>query len=72
MTTTALHVRTKILPGHRIEISVPGLPEGQAASVFIVLDGDRPKQPLWEVLGDYKGGQLFTTAEQVDAYVRGG
>ena len=67
----AIHVRTKVLPGHRIEIAAPELPEGRTATVFIVLDeGEGARRPLREVLGDYPGGQLFRSAEQVDAYLR--
>ena len=70
MTKVALHVRTKILPGHRIEVTAPGLPEGQSVSVFLVVEEEGTKQPLWDVLRGYAGGQLFTSAEQVDAYVQ--
>jgi hypothetical protein len=71
MTSVALHVRTKVLPGHRIEITVPELPEGRSASVFVVLeDAEGTKRPLWEVLRDYPGGQLFRSGEEVDAYLR--
>ena len=67
----AIHVRTKVLPGNRIEIAAPELPEGRAATVFVVLDeAEGAKRPLGEVLGDYPGGQLFGSAEQVDAYLR--
>ena len=69
--TSALLVRTKVLPGHRIEIAAPELPEGRMASVFIVLDEtEAVKRPLREVLGDYAGGEVFQSAEQVDAYLR--
>jgi hypothetical protein len=71
MQTVAIQVRTKVLPGHRIEIAAPGLPEGQAATVFVVLDSpEMAKRPLWEVLGGYPGGQLFKSAEEVVAYLK--
>ncbi len=66
-----LHVQTTVLPGHRIEIESPELPEGAAATVLIVLNGQEgPKRPFWEVVGAYPGGELFRTAEEVDAYLR--
>jgi len=66
-----LQVTTTILPGHRIEIESAELTEGQSATVFIVLNGpEMPKRPFWEVIGNYPGGRLFRTAEEVDAYVR--
>jgi len=66
-----LQVKTTVLPGHRIEIESPELPEGQSATVLIVLNGhETPKRPFWEVIGNYAGGRLFRTAEEVDAYLR--
>jgi hypothetical protein len=71
MMSLAVHLRTTILPGHRIEISAPELPEGRAANVFVLLEEPEVvKRPLWEVLGDYPGGQVFQSAEQVDAYLK--
>lgn len=32
----ALHVMTKVRPGHRIEISVPQLAEGESVEVFLI------------------------------------
>jgi hypothetical protein len=67
----AVHVRTRVLAGHRIEVSVPELPEGRTASVFIVLEeAEAVRRPLWEVLAGYPGGQVFQSAEQVDAYLK--
>jgi hypothetical protein len=37
-----LQVKTTILPGHRIEISSPELPEGRSATVLVTLDEPRP------------------------------
>lgn len=67
----ALQIVTKVLPGHRIEIQTPELPEGRSATVFIVLDEEKGlKRPLREVLGNYPGGTLFRSAEEVDAHLR--
>ena len=66
-----LQVITTVLPGHRIEIESPELPEGQSATVLIILrGGELPKRPFWEIIGDYAGGGLFRTADEVDAYLR--
>ncbi len=71
MQTLAIHVRTTVLLGHRVEIVVPELPEGRTASVFVVLDeGGEAKRPLWEVLGDYRGGELLRFAAEADAYLK--
>lgn len=66
-----LQVQTTILPGHRIEIQAPELPEGRAATVLVLVEEEgQPKRRLSEVLAGYSGGQLFRSAEDVDAYLR--
>jgi hypothetical protein len=69
--SVTLQVTTTVLPGHRIEIHNPDLPVGRAATVLILVDeNEPPKRTLREVLGDYRGGQLFRSAEEVEAYLR--
>jgi hypothetical protein len=64
-------IETTVLPGGRIEISSPELIPGQRAKVWIVLEpAPVEKRTLSEILGDYPGGRLFKTAEEVDAYIR--
>ena len=68
----ALHIKTTILPGSRIEISSPELPQGRPASVFVIVDDDAPvpKQKLSEVLSSAVGSPSFRTSDEVDAYLR--
>jgi hypothetical protein len=64
-------IETTVLPGGRIEISSPELKPGQKTKVWIVLEpAPAEKRTLSEILGDYPGGRLFKTAEEVDAYIR--
>lgn len=66
-----LQRETTVLPGHRIEIQVPELPEGGRATVLVVVeDHPMPKRRLSEILADYPGGQLFRSATEVDDYLR--
>ena len=66
-----LQVQTTILPGHRIEIQAPELPEGRSATVLVLVEEEgQPKRRLSEVLAGYAGGQLFRSAAEVDAYLR--
>jgi hypothetical protein len=66
-----IEVKATVLPGHRIEVHVPDFPEGGLARVRIELEGaSPPKRRLSEVLGGYPGGQLFGSAEEVEAYLR--
>lgn len=63
-------VETTVLPGGRIEISSPELIPGRRARVTVVVEEGIKKQRLSEVLGEYPGGRLFRTAEEVTAYLR--
>ena len=64
-------IETIVLPGGRIEISSPELIPGQKVTVWIALEpAPAEKRALSEILGDYPGGRLFKTAEEVDAYIR--
>jgi hypothetical protein len=66
-----IQLRTTVLPGNRIEIHAPELPEGSTATVLITIaEEEMSKRPFRQVLGDYAGGQLFKSAEEVDAYLR--
>jgi hypothetical protein len=69
---STLQVKTRILPGGRIEIQSPGLPEGREATVQIVVEDEppQPKKSFLENLGDYRGGQLFRSVEEVDRYIK--
>lgn len=69
--TQTLQIETTILPGHRIEIQAPELPEGRSATVFVLVE-EHPlsKRRLSEILADYRGGQLFRSAQEVDDYLR--
>lgn len=64
--------QTVILPGGRIELQDDRLPEGLPVEVVVTIKdvAARPKRRLNDVLRDYPGGQLFRTAEEVDAYLR--
>ncbi len=69
---TAMYIKTTVLPGGKIEVSAPGLIEGQQAIVFVMIEEETqtPNRPLSEILRDYPGGQLFKTAAEVDIYLR--
>ncbi|MGL4552652.1 MAG: hypothetical protein ACRC33_15875 [Gemmataceae bacterium] len=57
---------TTVLPGGRIEVSAPGLPEGTTVVVRV----EPAKRRLSDILEGYPGGQLFRTADEVDAFLR--
>jgi len=72
MSKEILELKTKVLPGGRIEVQAPGFIEGQEVMVRIVVEEEAPpaKKTLLENLGGYKGGRLFKTAAEVDAYLK--
>jgi len=66
-------IKTTVLPGGKIEVSVPELIAGQQATVIVKIDSAQSeKLTIDEHLAraNYHGGALFKTAEEVDAYIR--
>lgn len=68
----ALHIRTTVLPGQRIEISAPHLNEGDAVDVFLVLPSQSPRgnRAALEIIRCLHGRRLFETADDVDRYLQ--
>lgn len=68
----AVHIKTTILPGGKIEISAPELPAGEQADVFVVIEREEPtkKRRALDILAGAPGHRLFHTAEEVDNYIR--
>src|SRR5437588_11981685 len=63
----AYRTQTTILPGHRIEITAPELPEGDTVEVIVVL-APKPNakgQSGLESIESLKGHRLFQTPEHV-------
>lgn len=69
---TAVHIKTTILPGGKIEISAPELPSGMQADVFVVIEREEPpkKRHALDIISEFQGHGIFKTAEEVDAYIR--
>lgn len=70
---TALRVETTVLPGHRVEITAPELPEGATVEVIVVL----PKSPeprfgsALEFLESLPPGpRAFPTWEEYERHLR--
>ena len=70
---TALRMETTILPGHRLEISSPDLPEGATVEVIVVLPEALPPRrvSMLEFLKTLPPGPLvFKTPEEVNRYMQ--
>lgn len=69
---TAIHIKTTILPGGKIEVSAPELPPGKRANIFVVIEDEEPQQKrhALDIIETFPGHRVFQTAEEVDAYIR--
>jgi hypothetical protein len=70
---SALRLETTILPGHRIEITSPELPEGARVEVIVVLpeQPQRPRMSMLEFLETLPPGPLlFKTPEEANRYLQ--
>jgi hypothetical protein len=65
-----LQLKTRILPGGRIEVPSSDLPEGREVTLNIVLEDEEPKRRISDILAGYPGGQLFKTGAEVDQYIK--
>jgi stress response protein YsnF len=61
-----------VLPGGRIEISIPKLVAGQRASVVVTVEDQEPveKRHVINISAALPGHQVFENAEEVDTYLR--
>ena len=69
---SALHITTTVLPGSRIEISTPELPEGSPVDVFLVLpEAAAPsRRTAIEIIEGLAGNRVFQTPEEVDRHLQ--
>jgi hypothetical protein len=70
---TALRMETTVLPGHRIEVIAPELPEGAKVEVTVVLP-ERPKPQFGSALDFLEslppGPRAFKTWEEYEQHLR--
>lgn len=65
----ALHVRTKVLPGGKVEIVCPELKAGQTVDVVVRYESGKRSRSIMEILNSGPERRLFQTAEEVRAYL---
>ena len=70
---SALHIKTKVLAGNKIEIATPDLKEGDPVEVFLVLPETpaAPPRPALEIIEALNGHRLFETPQDVDRDLQG-
>ncbi len=70
---TAFRLETTILPGHRLEISAPELPEGAKVEVIVVLP-EKPQPQFASALEFLEslppGPRAFSTWEEYERHLR--
>jgi hypothetical protein len=70
---TTLRMETTVLPGHRVEISAPELPEGAKVDVIVVFSeqASPPRRSMLEFLATLPPGPLlFKTPREADQYIQ--
>jgi len=64
-----LHVKTNVLPGHKIEITAPALLEGEAVDVYLVPANSAPRCSMLDLVASLPPGpRLFKTWEEFEAH----
>ena len=66
----ALHIRTTVLPGGKIEIVDPGLPVGESVEVVVSQSSASERRSAVDILAEAPGHRLFKTAEDVASYLK--
>ncbi len=64
-----LHIRTKVLPGGRVEFASPELEAGQMVEVVVHQDSTVRGRSIMEILTSGPEERLFRTAEEVREYL---
>ena len=65
----ALHIRTTVLPGGKIEIVDPELTAGESVDVIISPTPAPSARSAWQIISEGPGQRLFQTAKEVDDYI---
>ena len=72
METPALRIRTRVLPGKKLEVSTPDLSVGDTVEVSIVPSSSPPpeRRSVLDIIEDLPGGILFKTSQEADEYLQ--
>jgi hypothetical protein len=69
-----IRMKTRVLPGGKIEISAPELIAGQEATIVVTVEDNKPDEQhqdhVIDILKKLPGHQLFSSAEEIDTYIR--
>ena len=65
----ALHIKTTVQPGGKVEFASPELEAGQTVDV-VVLRSPTERRSVVDILAEAPGQRLFKTAKEVDDYIK--
>ena len=65
----ALHIRTTVLPGGKIEIVSQELEAGQMVDVVVSPVPMPSTRSAWQIISEGPGQRLFKSAKEVDDYL---
>jgi hypothetical protein len=70
---SALHLKTQVLPGKKIEIQSDNLEIGDTVDVFVITEiKSNPKgNSIEDIIKDLPGQEILKTAQEVDEYLKG-
>ena len=70
----AYHMTTIVLPGRKIEVPTPELPEGESVDVVVIRKSagtaaQKTGRSIFDIIAGLKGHRLFQTPKEVDRYI---
>ncbi|AFY72057.1 hypothetical protein Pse7367_3834 (plasmid) [Thalassoporum mexicanum PCC 7367] len=71
---TAIHVKTKVLPGNRVEITLPAHTTAKMVDVFVVLPEQLLEETqtlsILEIIENVRGKIKYRSAEDIDRQIQ--
>jgi len=69
---SAMHLKTAVLPGGKIELNNLTVPVGEWVDVFVLFPNfpTTQRRSALDILAESPGQRQFKTAEEVDTYIR--
>ena len=70
---SAMHIKTKVLPGNKIEVTSPNFTEGEQVEVIVVFPSmpHGKRRNVLDLLNAGPPPHIFTTVEEADRYLEG-
>ena len=66
----ALHIRTTVQPGGKVEVASPELEAGQTVDVVVTRSSSTERRSVVDILAEAPGHRLFKTGKEVDDYIK--